>query len=414
METIHRDYGPQGVQFYYIYKSLAHPGLNGYVTPFTLQERLHHVQEARRKLGSEIEWLCDNMDNQVQTALGGVPNSEFVIDPQGRVIHRQAWSSPTGLRRFLEETIGPVENPTQVTDLDMHIQLEPDSGSIPTGVVPPLRLPGRMTPLLIEPQPNENDETPFYAKLRAEVQPRFFREGQGDLYLGFHLDRLYAVHWNNETPPLEFEVEAPAGIQLTPAGGSGPKVEPKADKDPREFLLQISSKDFDKPLNLTVRYFACDDANTFCVPVTQSYRIEQQRDPHGGQRRRGGPSGRGDFRQRIWQMDSNEDGLLERGELPPPLQDRFDRLDSNGDGFLDEEEVEAMPRRMGPPGGGGPGRFIRRLLEHDADGDGKISQEEAPPFLRGRFPDLDLDGDGFIDRQELEERRRGAGRPPRH
>ena len=61
-------------------------------------------------------------------------------------------------------------------------------------------------------------------------------------------------------------METPPGVDITPAQGSGPRIEAVADKDPREFLLQLSSQDFEGPLSLTVRYFACDDANTFCVP----------------------------------------------------------------------------------------------------------------------------------------------------
>ena len=47
------------------------------------------------------------------------------------------------------------------------------------------------------------------------------------MYVGFHLDPLYKVHWNNETKPLSFEIDAPTGMRVTPASGVGP--------DPEEF-----------------------------------------------------------------------------------------------------------------------------------------------------------------------------------
>ena len=59
METVERDYSPKGVQFFYVYKSLAHPEYNNYVTPFTLEERLMHVRESQRVIGSRIRWICD-------------------------------------------------------------------------------------------------------------------------------------------------------------------------------------------------------------------------------------------------------------------------------------------------------------------------------------------------------------------
>ena len=52
METIERDYSPRGVRFFYVYKALAHPELNGYVQPVTLDERLMHVEEAELTLGA--------------------------------------------------------------------------------------------------------------------------------------------------------------------------------------------------------------------------------------------------------------------------------------------------------------------------------------------------------------------------
>ena len=36
METVERDYTPKGVQFYYLYKQLAHPELSNYIDPFDL------------------------------------------------------------------------------------------------------------------------------------------------------------------------------------------------------------------------------------------------------------------------------------------------------------------------------------------------------------------------------------------
>ena len=70
METVERDYSPRGVKFFYIYKALAHPEQNGYITPFTLKERLMHVAEAKEKLKSRFTWLCDSMTNDLKHALG--------------------------------------------------------------------------------------------------------------------------------------------------------------------------------------------------------------------------------------------------------------------------------------------------------------------------------------------------------
>ena len=60
METLERDYTPKGVQFYYLYKQLAHPELSNYVDPFTLDERLMHVKQAEVQLGSRIPWITES------------------------------------------------------------------------------------------------------------------------------------------------------------------------------------------------------------------------------------------------------------------------------------------------------------------------------------------------------------------
>ena len=152
--------------------------------------------------------------------------------------------------------------------------------NIPSGIVPGVRRPAGMVPLKVVPE-KQKRPIPFYARLRAEVDRPFLTRGEGKLYLGFHLDPLYAVHWNNRVKPLEFRLETAEGVRVTPSRGRGPKVKLPADKDPREFLLDIATDGQSQPLRLSVRYFACDDADTFCIPVTQRYTVHLEPAPGG-------------------------------------------------------------------------------------------------------------------------------------
>ena len=374
METIYLDYAPKGVKFYYVYKALAHPEYERYLTPFTQEERLMHVAEAKRRLQSQIPWLSDTISNDLRHAVGTAANAEFILGPDGKVLVARVWSDPDQLRKDLEEMVGPVENPTREEDLDM--ERIPPPEPVATGVLERLQVPGRMRPLIIEPDLSQVEEIPYYAKLRAEADPGVLEEGTGKLYLGFHLDPLYAVHWNNEVAPVSFDIRPPEGVEVTPSSGKAPEVEAKADSDPREFLLDVKASDRSKPLDLTVRYFACDNANTFCVPVTQGYALYLKPDPDGGsavgrgrggaegrQRRGpgagpGGPGGR-NMADRMMGRDQDGDGKLSKEEVPPRMAERFDQMDSNQDGFLDPDELQAaagrMRRNTGPPEGRPPG-----------------------------------------------------------
>lgn len=92
--------------------------------------------------------------------------------------------------------------------------------------------------------------------------------------------------------------------------------------------------------------------------------------------------------------------------------------------------VPNMPRVPGQPGGGGqpggpggnfdPQQFIDRLMQGDANGDGKLARTEVPPqFAERNFDRFDTNTDGFLDRAELDAGSAnlrggggGAGRPP--
>ena len=284
MEAVYQDYAPRGVQFYFVYKSLAHPEKNGYVQPFTLEERLMHVKEAKRTLGSKIPWICDSMDNRLKHALGNAPNSEFVIGPKGRIVRSRAWSDPTQLRKDLEMLVGQVAKVTRVSDLNLKRASTPTVAA--QGVVERLPRPRSMKPLQIQPLLTTSKQ-PFYVKLRAESDQQLQQTGQGKLYLGFHLDPLYHVHWNNLTKPVRVELKAPAGVILSETSLEGPTLKEPADVDPREFLIDVEAKKRTAPIEVTVKYFACNDEEGWCKAVTQQYKVTLEVDSDAGSAMRG-------------------------------------------------------------------------------------------------------------------------------
>lgn len=306
------------------------------------------------------------MDNDLKHALGDRPNSEFIIDPDGKLVRMRDWSSPATLRSDLEELVGKVENPTRVSDLNLKIETTPKPAA--SGVVKRVSLPGQGQPLLVEPK---ESKTPYYVKLRAEADGDLLRSGNGKLYLGFHLDPIYHVHWNNLAKPLSFTIADAKGIKVTPATGTGPKVEQESDIDPREFIVDVDSEESADSFELTVKYFACNDEQGFCIPVTQTYVVNLKQDRDGGQARRSGSRGgrpggsrqsgsgrpgerssqggrsQGGFNvERLMSFDSNKDGKVSRDEMPEPLRRMLDRADSNGDDAIDEKEARAIQSRF--------------------------------------------------------------------
>src|SRR6185503_8799999 len=115
------------------------------------------------QLGASIPWIVDAMDNRFKHALGDRPNSEFVIDPKGKIVRKRAWSHPAQVRKDLEELVGKVEKVTREEDIKLNIQLPPKAPA-ERGVVERVKRP-RMQPIVMEPVIKPKGQ-PFYAKLR--------------------------------------------------------------------------------------------------------------------------------------------------------------------------------------------------------------------------------------------------------
>jgi RND family efflux transporter MFP subunit len=106
------------------------------------------------------------------------------------------------------------------------------------------------------------------------------------------------------------------------------------------------------------------------------------------------------------------------GEVPAPAAGAA----LGADGPNHNPAADSGDRDAERPGGGdrpaGQGRRGGRrggdLMQMDADGDGKISRDEAPERMRDFFDNLDTSGDGYIDRAEadaMRQRFRAGGGP---
>ncbi|MEM7009896.1 MAG: hypothetical protein AAF585_00300 [Verrucomicrobiota bacterium] len=127
-----------------------------------------------------------------------------------------------------------------------------------------------------------------------------------------------------------------------------------------------------------------------------------------GQKKRaaGGAGNGGDRAAWFDKMDTNGDGKITQAEAPAQVWERLAKADKNGDGAVAKSELPTAG--AGGTGGNVAGRMAEALKKLDANGDGNISKSEAGERWE-RLGRLDKNDDGSISLKDELVMARGAG-----
>jgi hypothetical protein len=355
IETTARAYESANVEFFYIYRYLAHPENNGYLQPFHIMERARQARIANQLLKTRIPWLLDTMENATAKALEQEENrnSIFIYSSDGIQRFAGPITDASTFRKALENLAGAPASEVNTTP--------PSAPKLKPINLKPAEVVNRIAfntlresflPLEVFPQKSRFS---FYAKLRAEANETLLKSGNGKIYLGFHIDPLYDMEWNNRKDPLNYRVRAPMGV-LVPSSGRAPYIaDPTADSEPREFILDARQLDMSKPLSIKVEYYVKSSNGRQRKKVSQSYLVYLKADPYAGQAyRRQVPYGGFSLPRKkqaapkihpaLLRYDKNKDGRITRSELPGTLNMKFRDIYTNRDGYLSDEEYETYLR----------------------------------------------------------------------
>lgn len=267
VEAASADYAPLDVQFFFVYKTLRHPELDGYVQAQNLSERLMQLEAAREKLGTSIPWLCDPMDDSLRKELGFGANSIYLISPEGEIVYATERIHAASFRRALVQHVGATDSVTTVSELDLPRQTRPKRLINEDSTIRVER-PDGLTILKITP---ETPEDTYYVKLRVEAEPALLETGKGRIFLGFYPDPIHGAFWNNLTEPMRYTLTLPEGGTATPAIASAQKGPGDKDAEPRQFWVSIDASAPLESMQLNLEYFACTDS--LCLALSQNYQI---------------------------------------------------------------------------------------------------------------------------------------------
>lgn len=275
IEAINADYAALGVQTYFVFKSLRHPELDGYVEPQNISERLLMVEEIKELLGGKITWLVDGIENQMALELRSGSRSAYLVSPQGEII--QGWAAPAEqpIRRALTQAVG---EPAKVTSADQLNLPTYQRAQRRTNIDSDTSIQRGDGLVIVETTPHNPEET-FYVKMRAEADTTLLESGTGRLALGFFPDPIHDAHWNNLATPMKYTITLPEGVTASPQEASAKRGKGDSDTEPRQFWVDIAGASPNDKIEVTYHYYGC--APGMCEMFTHTYTIELTPESHG-------------------------------------------------------------------------------------------------------------------------------------
>ncbi len=110
------------------------------------------------------------------------------------------------------------------------------------------------------------------------------------------------------------------------------------------------------------------------------------------------------MRELFLQLDANQDGSIDKEEVPAKARPAFERLvkqgDANHNGKLEAEEFRAVLVELKEFSDHAKKKAVERFRAMDKDRDGKVSREEFTG-PKPRFDQLDKSGDGYLTQPEF-------------
>ena len=181
-----------------------------------------HAREATKRLGNTIPFLVDAIDNRLKHALGDRNNSEFIIDPDGKIVRKRTWSDPEQVRKDLEELVGKVGQGHEARGRGAE-------GREAAGGRRPRRASSQKisrTGHVRRWSPSRRSRRTARRSTRScapRPTPRCSTRARGSSTWGSTSTRSTGPHWNNLKKPLRFELEVPEGVKLSVTSGESPK-----------------------------------------------------------------------------------------------------------------------------------------------------------------------------------------------
>ena len=254
-EQIARDFAGSSVRFFYLHKGLVHPELRNLQQPYTVRERRLLIEQFAGELPGEIPWLADGPTGELSRIWGpSLPNLQLVVDRRGKILQALEWSDPAALRRLLESIFVDWRNSSAARAATPPVPLRLADQRRPETAVLPIEKPLYMPQLVVEPVV-EDQEHPYFLKLRVEVERPVLKGKPGKLYLRFDLDPVYRVVWagNNPIHTAEFRTPDPIPQPLRQLPAPARAV---TGKVPAEWLLDSPAGR--EPFEVRLRYRVTD------------------------------------------------------------------------------------------------------------------------------------------------------------